>query len=306
MFSHDDKTIFYQQNNRFYAMDAQTLETHCFYETPEGWSGSAPGMSSDNRFMSIVETKQDTLPPRDGSAGWNFFALTCQAKPLCRIVYIDVETGKSHVVLEDHCWFGHTQIRPNDPDTILFCHEGPYDLIDARLWLIKSDGSRYRCCRKQPSDLILTHEFWLPDGSKFAYVYRETTGDKIENIRLMDPETLKEEILMPCSPFAHFICDKKNEYMVGDSQGSDVPIHLLTEEMLKEKANTISNDFIYLIDVKKRTEKKLCYHGTSWLAKHGNPQDSHPHPCFSEDNKSIIFVSDREGLPCIYQVMLNN
>ena len=77
-------------------------------------------------------------------------------------------------------------------------------------------------------------------------------------------------------------------------------------EMLKEKANTISNDFIYLIDVKKRTEKKLCYHGTSWLAKHGNPQDSHPHPCFSEDNKSIIFVSDREGLPCIYQVMLNN
>ena len=306
MFSHDDKTIFYQQNNRFYAMDAQTLETHCFYETPEGWSGSAPGMSSDNRFMSIVETKQDTLPPRDGSAGWNFFALTCEAKPLCRIVYIDVETGKSHVVLEDHCWFGHTQIRPNDPYTILFCHEGPYDLIDARLWLIQSDGSRYRCCRKQPSDLILTHEFWLPDGSKFAYVYRETTGDKIENIRLMDPETLKEEILMPCSPFAHFICDKKNEYMVGDSQGSDVPIHLLTEEMLKEKANTISNDFIYLIDVKKRTEKKLCYHGTSWLAKHGNPQDSHPHPCFSEDNKSIIFVSDREGLPCIYQVMLNN
>ena len=82
----------------------------------------------------------------------------------------------------------------------------------------------------------------------------------------MDPETLKEEILMPCSPFAHFICDKKNEYMVGDSQGSDVPIHLLTEEMLKEKANTISNDFIYLIDVKKRTEKKLCYHGTSWLS----------------------------------------
>ena len=43
-----------------------------------------------------------------------------------------------------------------------------------------------------------------------------------------------------------------------------------------------------LIDVKKRTEKKLCYHSTSWLAKHGNP-----HPCFSEDNKSIIFVSDR-------------
>lgn len=302
MFSADDRSIFYQQGSRFYQMDAETLQARCFYETPAGWSGSSPGMSDDNRFMSIVETKIDDRPKKK-EGNWNFFAETCLAKPLCRIVYIDVQTGEHHVVLEDHCWFGHTQIRPHDPDTILFCHEGPYDLIDARLWLIQSDGSNYRCCREQPSDLILTHEFWLPDGSKLVYVYRETTGDKIENIRMMDPVTLQEEILMPCSPFAHFICDKKNEYMVGDAQTSDLPIHLLTAESRK-KAEKPGNDFIYLIDVKKRTEKKLCYHGTSWLAIHGNPQDSHPHPCFTEDNESVIFVSDREGLPCLYQVML--
>lgn len=306
MFSADDTKIFYQQNNRFYCMDVQTLEAKCFYETPEGWNGSSPGMSDDNRFMAIVETKKDSIPERKKEASWNFFAETCLAKPLCRIVYINVETGERRIVLEDRCWFGHTQIRPNDPDTILFCHEGPYDLIDARLWLVQSDGSNYRRCREQPSDLILTHEFWLPDGSKFAYVYRETTGDLIENIRMMDPVTLEEEIMMPCSPYAHFICDKKNEYMVGDAQSSDLPIHLLTEEdrMKMKESGEVGNDFIYLIDVKNKTEKRLCYHGTSWLAKHGNPQDSHPHPCFSEDNKSVIFVSDREGLPCIYQVVL--
>lgn len=304
MISSDDKFLFYQQGNSFFKMDLNTYERECFYTTPEGWKGSSPGMSDDNHYMTIVETKIDTIAATVGGKNWDFFAQNCLAKPLCRIVYIDVIKKQSHVVLQDRCWFGHTQIRPQDPDTILFCHEGPYDLIDARLWLVQSDGSNYRCCREQANDLILTHEFWLPDGSKLAFVYRETTGDKIENIRMIDPITLEEEILMPCSPFAHFICDKKNVYMVGDAQGSDVPIHLLDDASEPDHSGEVKNDFIYLIDVAKRKEMRLCYHGTSWRAKHGNPQDAHPHPFFTEDNKSIIFVSDREGKPCIYKVDL--
>ena len=79
---------------------------------------------------------------------------------------------------------------------------------------------------------------------------------------------MEEEIFMPCSPYAHFICDKRNRYMVGDSQGSDVPIHLL-KETNEEENGEIKNDFIYLVDVEKREERKLCYHGTSWKAVHG-------------------------------------
>ncbi len=304
MFSADDHFIFYLQAGTIWKLDLASFCREAVYTIPEGWSAGSWGMSDDNRYLAIVETKISSLPkPKSGNVGWDSFAETCLAKPLCRIIYADLLEKNSHVVVEDHCWFGHAQIRPKDPDTIMFCHEGPYDLIDARLWLVQSDGSNYRCCRQQPSDLILTHEFWLPDGSKLAFVYRETTGDKIENIRMIDPETLEEEILMPCSPFAHFICDKKNQYMVGDSQGSDKPIHLLTKEDRK-KSGEIKNDFIYLIDVAARKEKKLCYHGTSWGPEHGNSQDSHPHPFFTEDNKHIIFVSDREGKPCLYEVNL--
>lgn len=301
LISEDDKYVFYLQQGAIWKLELSTLTRSCAYRIPEGYNGGGWGMSDDNRYLALVETKQDTIPERKEGEGWNFFAATCLAKPLCRIVYADLLEGTSHTVVEDRCWFGHAQIRPGDPDTIMFCHEGPYDLIDARLWLVQSDGSNYRCCKEQPSDLILTHEFWLPDGSKLAFVYRETTGEKEENIRMIDPDTMKEEIFMPCSPYAHFICDRANRYMVGDSQGSDVPIHLLSAQ--KEEDNgEIKNDFIYLIDVKKRQEKRLCYHGTSWRAVHGNPQDSHPHPCFTEDNKRVIFVSDREGLPCIYLV----
>lgn len=303
--SADDRYVFYQQQGAIWRLELSELKKECVYRIAEGYNGGNWGMSDDNRYMAIVETERSSLPERKPGGNWDFFALTCKAKPHCRIVYVDLQTGEHHIVLEDNCWFGHAQIRPGDPDTIMFCHEGPYDLIDARLWLVQSDGSRYRCCREQPSDLILTHEFWLPDGSKLAFVYRETTGEKVENIRMIDPETMKEEILMPCSPFAHFICDRQNRYMVGDAQGSDVPIHLLKAEENKNDENKndeIKNDFIYLIDVAERKERKLCYHGTSWQAVHGNAQDSHPHPCFTEDGRYVIFVSDREGKPCIYRV----
>ena len=298
--SADDKNVFYQQGNAYYKMDLETLKEECIYQSPEGWKFGSPGISDDDRYLVVVETKIDTIAQNKKNSGnWDFFAKNCLAKPLCRIVYIDIENKTDHVVLQDNCWFGHTQLRPGDADTILFCHEGPYDLIDARLWLVQKDGSNYRRCREQDVTTILTHEFWMPDGGKFAYVYRETTGDRIENIRMMNPETLEEEILMPCSPYAHFISDKKGTYMVGDAQGSELPIHLLTDE--NEHIGT-ENDFIYLIDVANKKEAKLCWHGTSWRAKHGNPQDSHPHPCFTQNNESIIFVSDKDGKPCLYKV----
>jgi oligogalacturonide lyase len=302
--SADDKYIFYQQKGGVWKQNLDTFKKELVYLVPQDYSGSGWGMSDDNRYLAIVETKVSTLPERKKGTNWDFFAITCRAKPHCRIVYVDLLTGNYHTVIEDDCWFGHAQIRPGDPNTILFCHEGPYDLIDARLWVVQSDGSNYRCLKEQPSDLIITHEFWVPDGSKVAFVYRETTGDKTENIRLVTPDTMEEEILMPCSPFAHFICDKKNTFMVGDAQGSDVPIHLLSPEKCSSD-HEIKNDFIYLIDVAKKTERKLCYHGTSWKAIHGTPQDSHPHPCFTEDNRYVIFVSDREGKPCIYRIDLN-
>ena len=147
-------------------------------------------------------------------------------EPRCRLRYVEVATGKAHTVIEDNCWWGHAQLRPGDPDTILFCHEGPYDMIDARLWLVKSDGSDYHCAREQPSDTIITHEFWMPGGDKIAYVYRKADDGSTESIRMMAPETLEEEVFMPCLPYAHFICDGQRRFFAGDCQGQETPIHL--------------------------------------------------------------------------------
>lgn len=202
-------------------------------------------------------------------------------KPECRIVYIDVKEKTSRVILHEKIWASHAQIRPFDNNTILFCHEGPADLIDARLWLINSDGSNLRCAKpKKEMNEIVTHEYWLADGSKLAYVYREERESKTSNVMFMDPITLKEEFLTECSKYGHFISNINNSLIVGDGK-------------LEE------DTFIFLLDVKDKKEKRLCYHGSSWKG-YGTSQDSHPHPAFSPDGKAVVYTSDKDGLPCVY------
>ena len=111
---------------------------------------------------------------------------------------------------------------------------------------------------------------------------------------------------MPCQTFAHCICDHGGRFFVGDAQGDTTPIHLQKEGDILARAASgeVLNDCLYLIDLKGRREVKLAYHGTSWSARWGTPQDAHPHPCFTEDGRYVLFVSDREGHPSIHRLDL--
>lgn len=320
-----DKAVFYVQAGAFWRQDIASGERQKLYSPPEGWRMGAPCPSSDFRYFAFTEDETDTFPAPKPGVFWNSFEQNCLAKPHCRIRYLDSRTGQVFTVYDTRCWLSHAQINPVRNDLIMFAHEGPYNRIDARLWLIEVDteqgrerpcGKNLRRCRPQPDDLILTHEFWFPDGRHLGYVRREMSGNKQESICVMDPETLVEEKFMDCSPYAHFICDKKQRYFVGDAQTSDLPIHLLNQEEMqikqKERASKLmagekpdpGNDFIYLVDARKRTESRLVWHGTSWMAVYGNPQDSHPHPCFSEDESKVFYTSDLFGRPAVFMAEL--
>ena len=197
-FEADERHVLYHQGNAIWRLSLENMSREEVYCTPEGWHGRDIGVSRDAAALTLVEIKKDTMAAEIGGRNWDFFAQNCLAKPLCRIVYVDLERGTSEQVLEQRCWLGHTQICPGRPNTIMYCHEGPYDLIDARMWLIERDGSGMRCCREQASDLILTHEFWEPNGSKLAFVYREMDGSGVEEIHEIDPDTLEERVVMPC------------------------------------------------------------------------------------------------------------
>jgi oligogalacturonide lyase len=289
-FSVDEKSIFYNREGRIIRLDLDSLKEDIIYEPPPEWKGyTNPSLSSDDHFIISVELlREDSV--RD-TANWDSFEPQWRKNPRCRLVLIDAEKGSSQVIHEEKLWLGHPQFRPRHNNDISYCHEGPATLIDARLWFIHADGTGLRCLHDQKRDEIITHEFWLADGSKLGFVYRKTEGASPENretqkveqkVFYIDTDAFLEEFIMDCSVYCHSMTNADNTLMTGDGQ-------------LREKP------YIYLANLQDKSETILCRHDTSWKS-YGNTQDAHPHPAFSPDGKKIVFSSDRDGLPGIYLI----
>lgn len=302
-FSADDRHIFYLQRSEIWCVDARDLLRTRAYKPEAGWVVRDFDLSADDRFMVVLEFAEEMANVTLESCDWSTFAFDSLAAPRCRIVYVDRATGARRTVVEEKCWLGRPSIRPGDPDTILYCHEGPYDMIDARMWLVQSDGAGKRCCREQDANTVLTSEFWLPDGSAVVYLHWKAAGERAEEVRAIDPVTLEERTVCDCPALAHVACSPDGRYVVGDALSSDVPVHLRTEALWTcEQQRCADDDCIYLIDLACGEGICVCHHGASYLSKYGTVLDSEPHPIFTRDGRSIIYVSDAEGIPCIYRV----
>ena len=82
---------------------------------------------------------------------------------------IDLATGDIKVIHRSNDWLNHLQCSPTDPGQILFCHEGPWHLVD-RTWLIRTDGSGHKMIHPRTIDMeIEGHEFFSTDGTWVWY-----------------------------------------------------------------------------------------------------------------------------------------
>lgn len=300
-FSSDDRHVYYLQNNVLWRLDVRDLlRTHVYNPEP-GWMMREFSFSDDERYLVSLETISsadiDTL---SGLRDWSTFALGSLLAPRCRLVYVDIESGNRRVLVDEDCWLGRPSIRPGDGNTVMYCHEGPYNMIDTRMWLVQSDGSDKRPCRNQDKDTVLTWEFWFPDGRQLGFLCWNVRDDKPEELHAINPDTMEERILCTCPPFVHCSCSPDGRYIVGDTAGSTKPVHLISAE----DAASAADDYIYLCDLHTGEQRRICHHGSSFLPKYGTVLDSEPHPVFARDGRSIIYVSDCGGIPSIYQVDL--
>lgn len=310
-FMWDERRVLYVREGVVWVLDLADLSREKVYEVPAGWTLHGFRVSRDTDEFTAVEMRTDTVAMPIGTGDWSFLRANCLAKPLCRIILVNVATGEREVLLEQRCWLDHPVLRPGNPDELMFCHQGPFDVVDAHLWLMDLADRRVRCARRQPNDVIISHQFWEPDGKHLAFVFRDMgreseLGTPSEEIHEIDPETLEERTVVRCRPYAHCICDQTGRYFVGDAQGDTTPLHLQHEgeaEARKASGKTL-DDFVYLLDRVSGREVRLAYHGSSWSCRWGTVQDAHPHPCFTGDGGHVLFNTDRFGHPAICMVDL--
>ena len=72
---------------------------------------------------------------------------------------VDLKSGEVKVIHRVNTWLGHVQFSPTEPELLMFCHEGPWDLVD-RIWTIRIGDGEPRCSTSGPEREIAGHEFW--------------------------------------------------------------------------------------------------------------------------------------------------
>ncbi|MDR7938597.1 oligogalacturonate lyase family protein [Enterobacter soli] len=284
--SDDDKSLWYVKNNReLRRVDLDSLEEFIVYDVDDEWVayGTWVANSDCTKLVGIEIKKSDWQPLTD----WSKFRAFYFTQPECRLINIDLHTGERRVMLQENRWLGHPIYRPFDDTTVAFCHEGPRDAIDARMWLINADGSNVRKVRQHSPGESFTHEFWVPDGSALYYVEHKENDPK-RYLCSADPQTLENRQLMSIPPCSHLMSNLDGALIVGDGAPHN------TGDI------SLNDPFIWVFDVRAGTQKAVCQHNTSWKVLDGDRQVTHPHPSFSPDNKWVLYTSDEEGMPALY------
>ncbi len=291
--SPDDAWLYYVNSGRELRRVAlDSLAEEVVYRVPDGWRGAGTWVANSacTKFAAMEQWEADVVT---GSTGWEKFRLQFERKPRSRLISIDGASGTAHTVYEQQRYMGHPMYRPFDDHTMAFCHEGPHDLVDARMWLVDEDGRNLRKVKEHAPGEACMHEFWVPDGSRMIYVsYVE--GEQQRFVWAADPVTLKNEMLMPMPPCSHLMSNYDGSLLVGDGAGQ-------LEDVANKDAHAFEPDpYLHLFDLKTRSTRRICAHNSSWREYKGNHQTSHPHPSFTPDEKRVLFTSDFEGLPAIY------
>ena len=290
--SPDDRHLYFVRAERqLIRLELQGLKEEVIYRVPEGWVGYGTWVSNSGctKMVGIEIHADDWFPLSD----WKKFHAMFHAKPRCRLIRIDLATGAREVILERHGWLGHPQYQPFHDDTVAYCHEGPHDLVDARMWFINEDGTDMRCGKEHEKGESCTHEFWVPDGSAMVYV-SYLAGERDRWICRLDPVTLESTRLVHMPPCSHLMSNFDGTLIVGDGCGSP-------QDVAATDQHDIATDpYLHVFDLASGTSRAIARHDSSWKVHKGSRQVTHPHPSFTPDEKQVLFSSDAEGEPALY------
>lgn len=283
----EGRQLFYVDGQELHRRELATGDDTALYRQPEPWTAGPvyPGFSDDCRLALLCQMHRNDRVPH--GEGWSFFQPQWDARPRCRLVLLDMETGAETVIREEPCWLGHPQIRPGDPTTLMYCHEGPSHLVDARIWLIDSKGDNARplgYVEPEPgagAGETVTHEYFTPDGRYIAYTHFPETYGHNGSIRLTEVATMAETNLGPVHNYSHFYHSPDCTRIVGDEADPDRRPECC----------------VWVFDIARREERPLALHGSSFACRGTSTQDAHPHPAWAPHGRTVVFTSDRETGP---------
>lgn len=286
----DSEYIAYITDNKLRVLHRPTSVIRTVYEDDQMEFGSI-FISPDKQWIGMTRNEKVSVEYNTRENYHGFKEKMYDIKD-GRISVVRLNGGGFHDVFCDTHWLGHFQFSPDNANIAMFCHEGPWNYVQQRIWLIAmTDGRVWPCFRQQEDDSV-GHEFWTRDGRIL-----------FDNRRKGHDGTITSDKTQAVTPDA--VSDQRPYFGFADKTGRvvrtvDMPFYCNHYHGNAQSTLFVGDavEDIVLIDTlqKPPAVKVLARHDTSWRY-----QRSHPHPTFSWDDSRILYASDRDnGLTNLY------
>jgi oligogalacturonide lyase len=281
--NHEFNETYYHYNGCVYAISLDTLESRPLYIIPRGFNFGGARPTGDGKYIvaGLTEDLSETIKA-NLTAGYIGFEEIFAAKPDCRIIRINVGDNTVEEVWREQCWIGHVNPSLTRGNLLTFCHEGPWDMVDHRIWMLDLDTGKALKIRERRVDKeMIGHEYWFLDGIHIGYqVHRPGEHGSSSFFGFVRYDGTGE-IEAPCVRVP----------------GPD-HIH--------------SIDFNFVVSDTGKTIKGYKYNGKNFdgpriIAMHDGSFDwgaHHPHPAITRDGKYVVYNSTAAGYCNIYMTAI--
>lgn len=280
-----EKNFFYLQRQELKQARVKGGKEKTLYVTPRGWRPTgALSVSADDSLAALIEMRAKHWVGDD-------YLRQLERRPRCRLVVVDLATGRSRVVADTRHWLSHPQFRPGGRD-ILYVREGPPERVDEPFHLVSSGGKKRKSLRKREGAEQLLHPYWSP-GGRVCYVHYPDESLGHSTLRCLDPESGAERTISRCSGFGWLSGNADHSAIAGASRRPSGPN-------------------VYVLFTRLQREVTLAEHASSLRPYPVAGTDdvdffaSRPEPAFSPDSLWVYFVTDREGKPALYQMRVED
>lgn len=276
------REVFYKEGSQIKALHLVTLVERVLTDLPRGFIISAAVTATPDGKVVALSQVEDIPITTKTDVIYSNMDERFEKRPFSQIFTGNGDGTDWHMVAGQQKWISHVLLGPQAPYPLLYCHEGRWNRVEQRMWLIGRDDTGKRKLREEETpELSIGHEYFFPDGVHVGYHGNHAAPDKRSFVGVADiRDGSYREYVTPASNM-HTHANAEGTLFVGDGS---------------PRAPFIN---VYALREGKLEGGPLFRHDGSWAK-----QDWHPHPRFLPDGRQIVFTSNRGGDGNVYLLQL--